>query len=567
MHQIFTPTLRRYALLFLTIICAAQATGQAPTLVFQPAISGLSSPVDIVNASDGSNRIFVVQQGGTIRAYNQSLTFLNNYLTVTGILSGGEQGLLSLAFHPDFTSNGFLYVYYTSSPAGAVTIARYTRSTVDTTIADPASRVVLLSISKPTDGGGVPFSNHNGGKLNFGPDGHLYFATGDGGSGNDPQNNGQDGSTLRGKMIRLDVSNPNPPYYFIPADNPYTSDPLIRDEIWALGLRNPWRWSFDKLTNDMWIADVGQSAREEVNFRAAGTTGGINYGWRCFEGFISTPGVPDCTPANYVPPIFDYTHDFDLGGISVTGGYVYRGSEFPNLYGYYIASDYASGNVWLILPDGSNTRQEDMPTSLTTFGEAEDGTLYAAAGGTMYKVTAVQSPAPVKLISFTLRQSSNFNDINWKTASEYNVSHFSIESSTNGTSFTEAGRVAPSQQPNGSAYSFRHYTGNEKKLYYRLHTVDNDGTSEYSKVITTILKKDADPIKLYPSIGSSMLVELIEPFRSLSIINMYGQVIHRQVPDNATGIIYINTSNWKKGVYVLIADNDETRISRKFIIE
>jgi len=563
MHQNFSPTLKRYVLLFLAVLCMEQMYGQAPTLVFQPAISGLSSPIDIVNVGDGSNRIFVVQQGGIIRAYNQSLTFLNNYLTVTGMLAGGEQGLLSLAFHPDFTANGFLYVYYTSAPSGDVTIARYTRSTIDTTVADPASRVILLSIPKPTNAG-VPFTNHNGGKLNFGPDGHLYFATGDGGSGNDPQNNGQDGNTLRGKMIRLDVSNPNPPYYSIPADNPYTSDPLIRDEIWALGLRNPWRWSFDKLTNDMWIADVGQSAREEVNYRAAGTTGGINYGWRCFEGFISTPGVPDCTPANYVPPIFDYTHAL---GISVTGGYVYRGTEYPNLYGYYIASDYSSGNVWLILPDGSNTLQGGMPNSLTTFGEAEDGTLYAAAGSTIYKVTAVQAPTPVKLISFTLRQANDFNDINWKTASEYNVNHFSIESSTNGINFTEAGKVAPSQQPNGSVYSFRHYSTNEKKLYYRLHTVDNDGTSEYSKVISTILKKDIDPIKLYPPMGSSMLIELNAPFQYLRIVNMYGQVIHRQVPANGTGILYLNTSNWKKGVYILIAENDEARISRKFIIQ
>jgi glucose/arabinose dehydrogenase len=544
----------------------AQLNGQAPTLVFQPAISGLSSPVDIVNASDGSNRIFVVQQGGTIRVYNQSLTFLNNYLTVTGILSGGEQGLLSLAFHPDFTSNGFLYVYYTSAPSGDVTIARYTRSTIDTTVADPASRVVLLSIPKPTSGG-VPFTNHNGGKLNFGPDGHLYFATGDGGSGNDPQNNAQDGSSLRGKMIRLDVSNPNPPFYFIPADNPYTSDPLIRDEIWALGLRNPWRWSFDRLTNDMWIADVGQGTREEVNFRAAGTTGGINYGWRCFEGFISTPGVPDCTPANYVPPIFDYTHDFATGGISVTGGYVYRGSEFPNLYGYYIASDYSSGNVWLILPNGTNTRQGSMPTSLTTFGEAEDGTLYAAAGGTIYKVTAVQAPTPVKLISFTLRQSPNFNDIFWKTATEFNVSRFSVQSSTDGIIFAEAGTVSASQQPNGSSYSFRDLAANNRKLYYRLQTIDNDGTFEYSKVISTTLKNEGDPVKLYPPTGSSMLVELNSPFETIRITSVYGQVVHRQVTGNARGIIYLNTSGWSKGMYILIAENGKERISRKFTIQ
>ena len=357
----------------------------------------------------------------------------------------------------------------------------------------------------------------------------------------------------------------NPPYYSIPPDNPYISNPNVLDEIWALGLRNPWRWSFDKATGDMWIADVGQGSREEVNFRATGSTGGINYGWRCFEGFISTPGVPDCTPANYVPPIFDYSHGVPEGGISITGGYVYRGTEFPNLVGYYITGDWNSGNVWLILPNGTNTRQGGMPTSLTTFGEAEDGTIYAAAGGTVYKVTAVQAPTPVKLISFTLRQSPNFNDIYWKTASEFNVSRFSIQSSSDGINFTETGAVAASQKANGASYSFRHFTVNDKKLYYRLNTIDNDGTNEYSKVISTTFKNDADPIKIYPSTGSSILVELNTAFHSIRITNVYGQVIHRQLTGNATGLIYINTANLKKGIYILTAENAGGTISRKFL--
>ena len=203
-------------MLLLATMALEHVNAQAPTLVFQPAITGLSSPVDIVNASDGSNRVFVVQQAGIIRAYNQSLTFLNNYLTVTGILSGGERGLLSLAFHPDFTSNGFLYVYYTSAPSGDVTIARYTRSSTNPTIADPASRVILLSMPKPTNASGVPFSNHNGGKLNFGPDGYLYFATGDGGDSNDPFNLAQNGNSLLGKMIRIDVNNRESSILFYP---------------------------------------------------------------------------------------------------------------------------------------------------------------------------------------------------------------------------------------------------------------------------------------------------------------------------------------------------------------
>lgn len=567
MQKNFTTATKRCAILLVAVLSFLITTAQAPpTLVYQPVITGLSSPVDIVSAGDGTNRIFVVQRGGTIKVYNQSLSFLGDFLTVTGLItSGGEQGLLSLAFHPNYNVNGYLYVYYTSAPAGAVTVARYTRSAGNINQADPASRVVLLSIPKPTDGGGNPFTNHNGGKLNFGPEGFLYFATGDGGSGNDPYNNAQDGSTLRGKMIRLNVNNENPPYYFIPPDNPYTSDPNVLDEIWALGLRNPWRWSFDKATGDMWIADVGQTRREEVNFRAAGTTGGINYGWRCFEGMIPNVDVPACTPTSYVAPIFDYTHAF---GISITGGYVYRGTEFPSLVGYYIAGDYISGNVWLIRPDGSNTLQGGMQSSLFTFGQAEDGTIYAGAGGTVYKVaTVAEAPTPVKLISFTVRQENNFNQINWKTALEIDVREFSIESSSDGIQFSEIGKVAASQQQNGSSYSLRHFTSNDKKLYYRLNTIDNDGSSEYSKVISTVAKKDEQSIKLYPPSGSSMLVELNRPFKSIRILNMHGQVVHRQTTSNVSGLFYINTSGWKNGIYVFIADSDEGPESQKFLVK
>ena len=562
----FTRAVKTYVTVLLVV--GFQITNaQAPTLAYQPAITGLSSPVDIVNAADGTNRIFVVQQGGVIKVYNQSLTFLGDFLTVTGLrTAGGEQGLLSLAFHPNYNSNGYLYVYYTSAPNGDVTVARYTRSATDINQADPASRVILLSIPKPLDGGGNPFTNHNGGKLNFGPEGFLYFGTGDGGSGNDPFNHAQNGNSLLGKMIRLNVNNENPPYYFIPPDNPYTSDPSVRDEIWALGLRNPWRWSFDRATGDMWIADVGQTAREEVNFRTVGTTGGINYGWRCFEGMISTPGVPDCTPTNYVPPIFDYTHDFSTGGVSITGGYVYRGTEFPHLVGYYIAGDYSSGNVWLIRPDGSSTRQPGMPSNLFTYGQAEDGTLYAGAGSTVYKVVAL-APTPVKLLSFTLRQEQNRNVINWKTALEINVREFSIESGTDGINFSQVGKVASSQQQNGSSYSFTHFTSSDKKLYYRLHTIDNDGTSEYSKVITTHAQNAEDPIKIYPSSTGSVVIELNKPYPSIKILNMYGQVVHQQGTANGTGIIYINTSGWSKGVYVLVGGDAQKVNGKKFVVQ
>ena len=249
-----------------------------PPLTFTPVISsGLSSPVDLVNAGDGSNRVFVVQQGGTIRVYDQQFAYTGNFLTVAGISSGGERGLLSLAFSPSYSSNGFFYVYYTNAN-GDVEIARYHIS-ADPNVADPASKVILITIPHPVN------SNHNGGKLNFGNDGYLYFATGDGGSGGDPPNNAQNGNVLLGKMLRIAVNNSlTAPFYTIPADNPFVNDPNVKDEIWAMGLRNPFRWSFDRQTHDIWIGDVGQDAWEEIDYRAAGSTGGVNYGWRCYEG-------------------------------------------------------------------------------------------------------------------------------------------------------------------------------------------------------------------------------------------------------------------------------------------
>ena len=562
----FTFALGRCAFLLLCMFCI-ESTGQIPTIVFQPVISGLSSPVDIVNAGDGSNRIFVVLQGGTIRVYDQSYNFLGTFLTVTGILSGNEQGLLSLAFHPNYTSNGFLYVYYTSSPNGDVTVARYTRSATNPNQADPASRVVLLSVPKPTDFNGVPFTNHNGGKLNFGPEGYLYFALGDGGSGNDPYNNAQDGTTLRGKMLRLDVSNPNPPYYFIPPDNPYVNDPNVRDEIWALGLRNPWRWSFDRLTHDMWIGDVGQSAREEVDFRAAGSTGPINYGWRCREGMIATPGVSPCTPTNYVPPIFDYTHDPTTGGIAIVGGYVYRGTEFPTLYGYYVTADYTSGNLWLLHSDGTSHRQPGVPTNITSFGEAEDGTLLATAGSSISKVAVVaEAPTPIKLISFTLKQEKNFNDLFWQTAIELNTKEFVIQSSSDGINFSNVTRISSSQNQSGASYSYRHYISNDKKIFYRLNSVDNDGHTEFSKIISTYSSRNADDlIKIFQQPGQNLSIQLGPGIKSIRIMNAFGQVIYRQQVGQSAGWYLINSNNWPKGMYILVGEGDQAS-SKKFVI-
>jgi glucose/arabinose dehydrogenase len=339
---------KRYSLLllinsfFYTAISFAQ-----PTITYDFLIGGLSAPVEVVNAGDGTNRLFVVQQNGIIKVYDPANGGLQTdaFLNVSTIITyGGEQGLLSAAFHPDFETNGYFFIYYNNS-SGAVTVARY-HATGTSDTAEAGSGVVLLTIPKP-------FANHNGGHLQFGQDGNLYFATGDGGSANDPFNNAQDPASLLGKMIRINVDNfVTPPYYTVPTSNPFYNTAGFDNRIWARGLRNPYRWSFDRLTGDIWIGDVGQGAKEEINFRPGTSTGGENYGWRCYEGSIRTPGVTACDPPNYFPPVFDYDNP-SSGSSSVVGGYVYRGSEYPFFYGYYIAADVYSGTVYILNPNGS----------------------------------------------------------------------------------------------------------------------------------------------------------------------------------------------------------------------
>jgi glucose/arabinose dehydrogenase len=355
-----------------------------PVLIYSPVVSGLSSAVDVVNAQDGTNRLFVLRQSGTVRIVSGGVLLPGIFLDIADSIStGGERGLLSIAFHPDFENNRYFFVYYTNT-AGDIRITRFQTQFGDPDVADESSGVVLMTIPHPT------FGNHNGGKLNFGPDGNLYFATGDGGSGGDPNNNAQNGNSLLGKMIRINVDNfTTPPYYTIPLDNPYVDDPLVRDEIFAIGLRNPWRWSFDRLNNDVWIADVGQGTWEEINNRTFATSGGINYGWRCYEGNAAYNTTGCLPPANYISPIFVYPHIFATGGFSVTGGHVYRAAEFPAMYGYYICADYVSGNTWLIKSNGvggwNSSIQSGLPGSISGFGEAENGDMYAVSlSGTLY---------------------------------------------------------------------------------------------------------------------------------------------------------------------------------------
>ncbi len=310
-------------------------------------IAQVQDPLFVTHAGDGSGRIFIVEKAGTIRILQDGLVLDQPFLDIRDhVQSGGsEMGLLGLAFSPDFAESGHFFVNYTGANQ-STHIARFTVNAGDANSADANSEFTTLEIAQPA-------GNHNGGMLAFGPDGYLYIGTGDGGAAFDRFGNGQNPETLLGKMLRIDVtSDPSAPY-LIPADNPWVDADLngadVRDEIWAIGLRNPWRYSFDRETEDLWIADVGQNQFEEVNLTPAGSAGGLNYGWPIQEATHCLQR--GCDDTGLVQPILEYDH---AGGhCSITGGYVYRGEQYPALHGAYFFGDYCSGSIWAAAPDGA----------------------------------------------------------------------------------------------------------------------------------------------------------------------------------------------------------------------
>ncbi|GAA3917180.1 PQQ-dependent sugar dehydrogenase [Chitinophaga oryziterrae] len=341
--------------------------------------SGLSAPMQFVHAGDGSKRVFIVQKAGTIRVYDSTFNFISVFGTVSNVSNSGERGLLSMAFHPNYSVNGFVYVYYTNT-AGNLELARYHVNSGSPNTMDAASKVIVLTIPHPTN------ANHNGGELHFGSDGYLYLSTGDGGGSGDVPNNAQNTAVLLGKILRLAVNtSATAPYYTVPAGNPFSN------EVYAYGLRNPYRWSFDKATQDMWIGDVGQDSWEEIDFRAAAATSGANYGWRCYEG-NATYNSSGCTGTNYIFPVHVYATQNPAA--SITGGVVYRGAAYPALQGCYLSADFYSGIFYKIVSNGSGwdvTTQTLSPTGIVDFGETESGEVYVVSntGNSVYRVTSI----------------------------------------------------------------------------------------------------------------------------------------------------------------------------------
>lgn len=332
----------------------------------QQIVAGLDHPTGLISAHDGTGRMFLLEQTGTIRILKNGALLPLPFLDLSGLVntSGNERGLLGLAFDPKYAENGHFFVNYTDAGGDSVT-ARYSVSASDPDRADPAGASLVLRIAHPQ------YSNHNGGNLVFGPDGYLYFGMGDGGGAGDPNGNSQNLGMLLGKLLRIDVSIEP---YTVPPDNPFVGRSGARPEIWAYGLRNPWRFSFDSPSGDLYIADVGQDTYEEIDVQPAHDRGGENYGWNFMEGFHIYQGQ---TPSGLTPPVAEYDHG--AGNCSVTGGYVYHGSALPQISGMYVFGDYCSGRIWLLKRGAQGWQKAewiDSGLAITSFGVDDAGELY-----------------------------------------------------------------------------------------------------------------------------------------------------------------------------------------------
>ncbi len=533
---------------------------QSPvSAVFQSRITGLNAPMEVHTAPGDMTRLFIVEKAGVIRIWNGTSLLSTPFLNISSLVADNdERGLLSMAFHPQYQSNGFFFVYYNSN-AGNLTISRYqvsSNANVANGTANPAAP--LLSIPKP-------FENHNGGHIQFKPEGgvnYLYVATGDGGSANDPNNNSQDLNSRLGKLIRINADNTSP-----------------TPEIMGWGLRNPFRWSFDRLTGDLWIGDVGQGAREEVHFRAAGAAR-ANYGWPCWEGTrdnsASAPSGLNCDTVDNVAvqPIFDYLNP-PCCGTSVIGGYVYRGSAFPQFQGYYMVADYFDGRVWFIKSNGSggwtvSPPQTGLQANISSFSEAYNGdSLFATslASNTVYKI-APAVVTPVSLISFSGINSFGYNDLKWTTVYEDNIVRYVVEFSTDGRNYSEAGIVESVNRADQHTYVFRHNIMSTGKLFYRLRIMELDGTFNYSPTIA-LGSKEKTGIEVFPTIITSGLVNInaASPVERIEIINTSGQRVLSKAMNNVTGYFQISLPSMPKGVYYMQATGRDFHQTEKIVVQ
>jgi hypothetical protein len=550
-----------------------------PDIDFASIATNFNRPVDIANAGDGSNRLFIVEKPGIIKIIDlSSNTVLSSaFLNIESRVddASNEQGLLGLAFHPNYSANGFFYVNYVHDPGPGLDRTRISRFQVSSNpnIANASSESILLEIEQD-------FGNHNGGDINFGPDGYLYIGMGDGGSGGDPNCRAQDPDELLGKMLRIDV-NSGPPVntsgmcglirnYGIPASNPFSdASDGICDEIWATGLRNPWRFSFDAQTGDMWIADVGQNQVEEIDFQPAASTGGENYGWRimegnnCFDNTTPTPPCPEglvsCFDASLVDPVFEYSHNF---GCSVTGGFRYRGSQSSGLIGHYVFMDYCSDRLWTLSGSPGNWSSTVKTLSgygnITTFGEDENGEMYAAndfQNASVYKLFD-EVTVGVDLINFRGKREDNKVRLFWQAANPVNFSHFEIEKSHNAKDFFLLS--AEGFKKDDKTYKlYQHFDTqpNGGDNFYRLKMIDRNGAYEYSKTINIPFKTNTT-LQIFPNpVKDKLIINFLQNvpdvISKIEIINVSGQKILDSYVETVNPEISVNLESLQSGIYFL----------------
>lgn len=549
-----------FVMLFLCVIFSTTVRSQ-PVLSLTPVIStGLNQPLQFVHAGDSSNRVFIVQRVGGIKVYDASFNFLSIFLTVPNVALDGERGLLSMAFHPNYKTNGFFYVHYVNL-AGNIEVDRYHVSN-DPNVADPTSKAVVIIIPHPGP------NNHNGGELHFGSDGFLYISTGDGGGGGDNGNNAQSITKLLGKMLRIDVNTSSTaPYYTIPPGNPYGN------EIFASGLRNPFRWSFDRNNYDMWIGDVGQESFEEVDYRPKDSTTGANYGWRCYEA-NSPFNIAGCNAiSNYVFPVYNYPTPNPAGAI--TGGLVYRGSAYPSLQGYYLSADFFTGIFNLTTSDGTGgwttTTQTLTPTGIGDFGETESGEVYVCSVFNGIVSRVVVTPGIfVTLTNFSGTENNAGVLLDWHTTMEQNMSYYEIEYSTNGTVFTYLGSVAAQNASTGYNYSYLDISGHQEDvIYYRLKMINLDGTYQYSGIIRISLLHKVKNI-ITPTIVRDGFIHLnlaLPLYNSIELISMNGSLVLKENIQGRIGDIKISTGQIARGMYVARFYGNTSTHAEKIIIQ
>lgn len=517
----------------LLLLCVSTLYSQIQIENAFPNLS-FTRPVDLQHPGDGTDRLFVVSQNGIIYVFenNPAVTSANVFLNIQSRVNsaGNEEGLLGLAFHPDYAQNGYFFVYYSAANPRRSVIARYQVNSTNPNAADPNSELVILQFNQP-------FSNHNGGQIAFGPDGYLYIASGDGGSGGDPQNNAQNRSNLLGKILRIDVNNNSGSNnYAIPSDNPFAGNTSgWREEIFAIGLRNPWRFSFDVVTGWIWCGDVGQNAREEINI----IENGKNYGWRIMEGDICYNPPTNCDTTGLTMPVWVYGHN-SAGGYSITGGYVYHGLSVPELNGKYIYGDYVSRRLWALSYDGVNPTDnqvliDNTGKNISSFGVDKNNELYILGfDGAIHKfVQTAQILAPTNLIAAALGPTTIKLDWNDNSNNELG---FRIERK-NG--FNGEFILIDSVGENITSYT-DNSVSDTTLYYYRVYAYNAQHNSAYSNIaqVTTPV-----PVQLVffsaNLIGGNIIIE----WKTASEKNNAGFYIERKIDENQ--------NNWDDITYIV----------------